>query len=59
MFGLFKKKSKLDTLQKEYEHLMAEWYKLSKVNRAESDQKYAEAEKILMQIDILKQKESK
>ena len=59
MFGLFKKKSKLDKLQEKYEQLMAEWHKLSNVNRAESDKKFMEAEKILMQIDILKQNQSK
>jgi len=34
---------------------MAEWHKLSSINRAESDKKYAEAELILKQIDTLKQ----
>jgi len=55
MFGLFKSKSKLDTLQKQYETLMSEWHKLSSIDRAKSDEKYAEAQKILDQIDVLKQ----
>ena len=54
MFGLFKKSSKLDTLQKKYEKSMADWHKLSSINRAESDGKYAEAQKILIQIEVLK-----
>ncbi|MBT8394157.1 MAG: Lacal_2735 family protein [Bacteroidia bacterium] len=53
MLGIFRKKSKLDTLQKEYEKLMSQWHKLSSVDRAKSDEKYAEAQKILMQIEVL------
>lgn len=55
MFGLFKKTSELDKLQKQYEKLMADWHKLSATNRSESDKKYAEAQKIIEQIEILKQ----
>lgn len=55
MFGLFKKTSELDKLQKQYEKLMADWHKLSTTNRSESDKKYAEAQKIIEQIEILKQ----
>jgi len=54
MFGLFKKTTELDKLQKKYEKLMADWHKLSTTNRAESDKKYAEAQKIIEQIEILK-----
>ncbi len=54
MFGLFRSKSKLDTLQKQYEKLMSEWHKLSSIDRAKSDEKYAEAQKILDQITVLK-----
>lgn len=56
MFGLFKKTSELDKLQKKYEKLMADWHKLSTTNRAASDEKYAEAEEVLKQIDELKAK---
>ncbi len=56
MFGLFKKTSELDKLQKQYEILMADWHKLSTTNRSESDKKYAEAQKIIDQIEVLKQK---
>ena len=55
MFGLFKKTSELDELQKQYEKLMADWHKLSTKNRAESDKKYAEAEKISERIKQLNQ----
>ncbi len=53
MLGLFKKKSKLDVLQKKYEQLMSEWHKLSSIDRAKSDEKYAQAQKILMEIEVL------
>ena len=55
MFGLFKSKSKLDMLQKQYEKSMSEWHKLSSIDRSKSDEKYAEAQKILDQIEVLKQ----
>ena len=51
MFGLFKKTTEKDKLQKEYEKLMAEWHKLSTSNRTESDKKYAQAQKILEHIE--------
>jgi hypothetical protein len=56
MFGLFKKTSELDKLQKQYEKLMSDWHKLSTTNRSESDKKYAEAQKVIEQIEALKQK---
>ena len=55
MFGIFKKTSEIDKLQKQYEKLMADWHKLSTTNRAESDKKYAEAQRILDHIERLKQ----
>lgn len=54
MFGLFKKTSELEKLQKKYERLMADWHKLSTTNRAESDKKYSEAQNVLDQIEKLK-----
>ena len=53
MFGIFKTKSKVEKLQKQYEKLMVEWHKLSTINRAESDEKYAEAQAILNEIESL------
>jgi len=55
MFGLFKKKSEIDVLHKEYKKLMKEAFDLSKSNRAASDKKYAEADDILKKIEILEQ----
>jgi len=54
MFGLFKKLSEVEKLQKQYEKLMADWHKLSTTNRAESDKKYAEAQLIANKIDKFK-----
>ena len=53
MFGLFKKTTELEKLQKRYEKLMKEWHALSTTNRGESDKKYAEAQKIQEQIEQL------
>lgn len=53
MFGLFKKKTKRQQLNKKYDQLMEEYYNLSKINRKAADLKYAEAENILKQIDEL------
>lgn len=54
MLQWFKKKDDIKSLQKKYEKLMGEWHKLSTINRAASDAKYAEAEAILKKIDALK-----
>lgn len=54
MFGLFKKSSEAEKLQKQYDKLMADWHKLSTTNRAESDKKYAEAQAISDRIAKLK-----
>ncbi|ULC58622.1 Lacal_2735 family protein [Flaviramulus sp. BrNp1-15] len=54
MFGLFKKKSEAERLQEKFNKLMAEWHKLSSINRTESDKKYAEAQVIAQRIDSLK-----
>ncbi len=53
MFGLFKKKSPKEQLQKEYKKLMEESYQLSKTDRSASDSKREEAEAILKKIDTL------
>ena len=51
--GIFSKKSPKEKLQKKYEKLMKESYNLSKSNRKASDEKVAEAEEILKQINSL------
>ncbi|KAA1243098.1 Lacal_2735 family protein [Aquimarina sp. RZ0] len=50
MFGLFKKKSEKEILQKKYKELMEQAYKLSHSNRSASDDKQAEAEEVLKRI---------
>lgn len=53
MFGLFKRKTETEKLQNRYKKLMAEWHDLSSINRSASDAKYAEAQKVLNQLDEL------
>ena len=53
MFGIFKKKSKKEKLQSQYEQLLKEAYKLSKINRKMSDQKTFEANQIMDQLEQL------
>ena len=53
MFGLFKKKSEKELLEKRYQKLMKESYELSHRNRKASDEKLAEAESIMSKIERL------
>ncbi|TYA78401.1 Lacal_2735 family protein [Seonamhaeicola marinus] len=46
MFGIFKRKTEKEKLEQKFKKLMQEWHSLSSVNRAASDKKYAEAQKI-------------
>lgn len=54
MFGLFKSKSEEEKLQERYQKLMAEAHKLSHSNRRASDEKVAEAEEVMKQLEQLK-----
>ena len=54
MFSIFKKKSPIDKLYKQYEKLMKEAHALSTVDRKASDLKHAEAAKVMKEIDLLK-----
>ena len=56
MFGLFKSKSEIEKLQKQYEVIMKDWHRLSTTDRKASDLKYAEAQKIADKIEILQSK---
>jgi hypothetical protein len=56
MFGLFRQKTETEKLQKRYKKLMAEWHNLSSIDRSASDEKYAEAQEVLNQIEKLDQK---
>ena len=53
MFGLFNKKSKVEILQEKYQKLLQQSFEISTTNRSEADKKYAEAQEILSQIDVL------
>lgn len=54
MFGLFKSKNPIEKLQKEYQKLHEEAFRLSKTDRKAADLKYAEAEEIMKKIEKLK-----
>ncbi len=51
MFGLFKRKTEKEKLQAKYESLMKDAFRLSKINRTQSDQKYFEADQVLKRIE--------
>jgi hypothetical protein len=53
MFGLFKKSSPVQKLEKKYKQLTEEAYRLSHTDRKASDLKLAEADEILRQIKEL------
>lgn len=53
MFSIFKKKSKLEVLKKKYRNLLEEAHKLSVVSRKASDEKAAEADRVLKEIEQL------
>ena len=53
MFGLFKKKTEVEKLNEKYDKLMKESFDLSKINRKASDEKYAEADRIMKEIEKL------
>ena len=53
MFNFFKKKSPLEKLQAKYEKLQKEAFELSRTNRKLGDEKYAEAEAVLKEIEAI------
>jgi len=53
MFGLFKKESKKQKLEKQYKKLLEESFQLSSTDRKASDAKAAEAEDIAKQIEAM------
>ena len=55
MFRLFKKKSEKEKLQAKYEQLMKQSYELSTSNRKAADEKAAEADAVLKQMESLKE----
>lgn len=54
--NLFRKKSEIEKLDKEYEQLMQEYFRLSSINRTKSDSKFAEAQMVADKIVHLKTK---
>ena len=52
-FGIFKTKSQKQKLEDKYKALLLEAFRLSKVNRRAADQKTAEAEEVMKQLDTL------
>ena len=54
MFGLFKKKSEEEKLQDKYKKLMAEAHSLSQRDRRAGDQKMADAEAVMKEIESLR-----
>jgi hypothetical protein len=53
MFGLFKKKDPLASLEARYKALLDEAYRLSRTDRKAADQKTAEAEALWQEIEKL------
>jgi len=53
LFSFFKKKTKKQELQEEYEKLLKESFEFSKIDRSKSDKKRAEAEIVADAIDRL------
>ena len=57
--NIFKSKTKIDKLEKKYKKTLAEAFELSKTNRTASDSKYAEANRIINEIESLKKDDNK
>ncbi len=54
MFGIFKNKSEKEKLQIKYQQLKEKAFKMSKINRKESDKLESEAQKILDMLETNK-----
>lgn len=57
MFGLFKKASEKDKLQKKYRQLMEEAHRYSTIDRKKSDEMVYQANEVLKSIDALGSRE--
>ena len=51
MFKFLRKKTPVEKLQDQYKKLMSEWHDLSSIDRAASDEKYLQAQRVLDEID--------
>ena len=56
MFKIFKN-NPVQRLQKRYDRLMEHAYKLSHINRMESSRVYAEAERVMQQIEQIQDRQ--
>lgn len=56
MFQLFRKKTKKEKLELQFKKLMQEWHELSSINRAASDEKFAEAQMIAKILNEMNEK---
>lgn len=57
--NIFKSKTPIEKLEKKYKKTLAEAFELSKINRTASDEKYAEAVRIVDEIEALRKKDNK
>ena len=55
MFGIFKKKSKKEKLLADYNNLKNRAFKMSRVNRKESDRLEYEASQLLLKIENIRE----
>ena len=55
MLKLFKKKSERERLEDQYQKLLEESFRLSKLDRTQADLKAAEADQVLKKIESLEQ----
>jgi hypothetical protein len=53
MFGLFKKETPVEKLEKKYRQMLADAYKLSHTDRAASDKLQAAANEVMKEIETL------
>ncbi|EAR14312.1 GTP cyclohydrolase I [Robiginitalea biformata HTCC2501] len=53
MFGFLKSRTPREKLEVRYKKLLGEAHKLSQTNRSQGDAKYAEAEAVLKEIEML------
>jgi len=56
MFKFLRKKTPVEKLQDQYKKLMSEWHDLSSIDRAASDEKYLQAQRVLEEIDKINSK---
>ncbi len=53
LFNLFRKKSEKEKLEIRYKQILKEAHALSKYNRRKSDEKYAEADQVIKEIESI------